>query len=83
MLDNLDIDEQKILKCNAHVILGVDHAADKVFRQTEQSIGIQKLIDVKAGEKVFVSPSSSIHTLALIAIAKLLSPSHAAHSNSL
>ena len=83
MLDNLDIDEQKILNRNAHVILGVDNAADKVFRQIEQSIGIQKLIDVKAGEKVFLSPSSSIHTLALIAIAKLLSPSHAAHSISL
>ena len=83
ILDSLGIDEQQILNCNAHVILGVDNAADKVFRQIERSIGIQKLIDVKAGEKVFVSPSSSIHTLALIAIAKLLSPSHAAHSISL
>ena len=83
MLENLGIEEEKMLKCNAHVILGVDNAADKVFRQVEQSIGIQKLIDVKVGDKVFVSPSSSIHTLALIAIAKLLSPSHAAHSISL
>ena len=34
-------------------------------------------------EKKFSSPSSSIHTLGLIAIAKLLSPSHAQHSISL
>lgn len=54
-----------------------------MFHDAEQKIGVQKLIDVKAGEKVFSSPSSSIHTLALIAIAKLLSPSHAAHSVSL
>ena len=32
---------------------------------------------------MFTSPGSSIHTLALIAISKLLSPSRAAHSVSL
>jgi len=83
MLQHLGVEEDKRLKCNAHVILGADNAADKVFRDVEQSIGVEKLIEVKAGEKIFSSPSSSIHTLALIAIAKLLSPSHAAHSVSL
>lgn len=85
MFKELIVEEKNILllKCNAHVILGIDHAADKVFRDAEQKIGVQKLIDVKVGKKVFSSHSSSIHTLALIAIAKLLLPSHAAHSVSL
>ena len=51
-----------------------------MFRDIEQKIGIQKLLKVSAGEKVFTSPSTSVHTLAQIALAKLLSPSHAAHS---
>ena len=37
MLDNLDVEAEKILKCNANVILGVDNAADKVFKHVEQS----------------------------------------------
>jgi hypothetical protein len=28
---------------------------DKVFRNTEQRIGVQKLLDISAGEKAFVS----------------------------
>ena len=83
MLEQLGVKEQKKLKCNARVILGADNATDKVFRDVEQYIGVEKLIEVNAGEKIFSSPSSSIHTLALIATAKLLSPSHAAHSMSL
>ena len=35
MLEHLGIAEDKILKCCAHVILGVDHAIDKVFRDIE------------------------------------------------
>ena len=83
LLEGLGIEEEKILKCCAHVILGVDHSIDKVFRDTEGKIGVQKLLDVSAAQKAFLSPSNSIHTLAQIAIAKLLSPSHASHSVSL
>ena len=54
-----------------------------LFRNVEQKVGVHKLLKLTAGEKVFTSPSTSVHTLALIAIAKLLSPSHAAHSISL
>ena len=71
------------MKCCAHIILGIDNAIDKVMKNTEQTIGIQKLLQLTTGEKVFTSPSSSIHTLGLIALAKLLSPSHASHSISL
>ena len=80
-LETLGITEENILKCSAHIILGVDHAVDKVFRKTEPNIGVQKLLHVNAGDKVFSSPGSSIHTLAIIA--KLLSQSHASFSMSL
>ena len=51
-----------------------------MFREAEQRIGVHNLISVKVGEKAFTSSGSSIHTLGEIAISKLLSPSHAAHS---
>ena len=81
-LQELEIEEQKIIKCCAHLILGVDHACDKVFKDTEQKVGVHKLLNLNAGEKAF-SSGSSVHTLGQIAIAKLLSPSHASHSVSL
>ena len=83
LLRALGVDPSKILKCCAHIILGVDHAIDKVYRDTEQKIGVTKLLPVTAGENIFTSPSSSIHTLGLIAISKLLSLSHAQQSVSL
>ena len=83
MFANLGIDMERVLKCCAHIILGVDHATDKVFKNSEQKIGVQKLLNTTAGQKPFLSPSTSIHTLGQIAISKLLSPSHAAHSVSL
>ena len=83
MLEHLDIEEEKIIKCTAHVILGIDAAADNVFKKTEQKIGVQKLLKTTAGQFAFSSPKSSIHTLGQIAIAKLLSPSHAAQTISL
>ena len=75
--------ESKILECCAHITLGVDNTCDKVFREAEQRIGVHNLKSVKVGEKAFTSSGSSIHTLGEIAISKLLSPSHAAHSVSL
>ena len=83
LLQNLGVDQSKLLKCSAHIILGIDHAIDKVYRNIEQKIGVHHLLEVTGGEKIFMSPSTSIHTLGLIAIAKLLSPSHAQHSVSL
>ena len=83
LLENLGVDEEKRLKCCAHVILCIDNAIDKVFKNTEQMVGVQKILKLSAGEEIFKSPGSSIHTLGLIAIAKLLSPSHASHTVSL
>lgn len=82
-MSNGFLDVGKRLKCCDHMILGVDNAIDKVLKNIEQMIGVHKLLQLSAGEKAFNSPASSIHTLGLIALAKLLSPSHAAHSISL
>ena len=38
LLENLGITEENILKFSAQNILGVDHAVDKVFRNTEQKM---------------------------------------------
>ena len=75
MLDQLGIEETKRLKCNAHVILCIQNAIDKVLKDKETEIGVVKLISTDA-QHVFSSPSNSIFTLGLIAFAKFLSPSH-------
>ena len=83
VLDILNVEKEKNLKCCVYIILGIDNAIEKVLRNTEQLIGVQKLLKLTAGDKAFNSPSTSIHTLGLIALSKLLSPSHAANSVSL
>ena len=80
MLENLEIDDSKIIKCNAHIILCVDHAIEKVFIDAENKIGAHKLLDISVGTKKITGSGSSIFTLSQIAIAKLLSPSHAEQS---
>ena len=40
-LEEMGVDEQKILKCCGHLILGVDNACDKVFRDAEQRVRVQ------------------------------------------
>ena len=82
MLDELGVPEEQRLKCNAHCILCIQNAVDKVFKDKETEIGVTKLISTDA-QHVFNSPSNSIFTLGLIAFAKFLSPSHAQCSISL
>ena len=81
-LDSLDVNDNKALKCCAHLILCINHGAENVFKQVENQIGVHKLLNISAGDRAF-SGGSSVHTLGLIAIAKLFSPSHASHSVSL
>ena len=57
------------------MLLAVDVALDKVFKDTETQIGVANLIG-KGASHVFNSPKSSVWLLGLIAVAKLLSPSH-------
>ena len=82
MLNNLDIEEGRRLKCNAHIMLGVAVSIDKVLKDTETLIGPSALISQNASH-VFNSPNSSIWMLGLIAFAKLLSPSHTKETISL
>ena len=82
VMEELNISEEKILKCNAHIILAIEKAIDSVLLELESDIGNDKLIGPGAGNKAF-QKSSSIITLGLIALSKLLSPSHAALSYSL
>ena len=76
MLDELGVSAECRLKCNAHTILCIQNAIDKMFKDKETEIGVSKLISTDA-QHVFSSPSNSIFTLGLIAYAKFLSPSHA------
>ena len=82
VMEQLNISEEKILKCNAHIILAIEKAIDSVLLDLESEIGSDKLLGPGAGNKAF-QKSSSIITLGLIALSKLLSPSHAALSYSL
>ena len=81
-LDELEISSEKRLKCNAHILLCIDQAIDKVFKDLETTLGVQKLIGLGASH-VFSGGSNSIWWLGLIAFSKLLSPSHAQQSISL
>ena len=83
MLKELGIEDENILKCTAHICLCCDAVIDKSFRQQECESGTNKLLDVSAGTQHFCSPSTSIFTIASIALPKLLSLSHSAHSVSL
>jgi hypothetical protein len=75
MLEELGVSEERRLKCNAHILLAIDNALNKTFSAVEMNIGIEKLISTDAAH-VFSSSKDSIWILGLIALAKLLSPSH-------
>ena len=85
MLDELDIDEEKRLNCNGHMILCEAACLDSLFVSLESKIGVEKLISTKASF-VFSGRSGkkqSIWTLGVIAISKLLGPRHCKESVSL
>ena len=46
MYNHLSIGSLKRLKCCAHIILGMDNTIDKVFKNTEQNVGVQWLLQV-------------------------------------
>ena len=62
MLDELGVDDEKRLKCNAHILLCIDNAIDKTFKDMETLIGVSKLISESASH-VFNSPNCSIWSL--------------------
>ena len=64
MLDELKVDERKRLKCNAHVVLAVDAALEKTFKDTETLIG------TSGAAHVFSSSSNSIWCLGFNCLSK-------------
>lgn len=81
--EELNVDSSKWLKCNAHITLAVDEAVDKIFREYEQTLGFSNLLEIQSTRFNGASRGKSVLQLAQIALAKLLSPSHAANSISL
>ena len=81
--EELNVDASKWLKCNAHITLAVDEAIDKTFREYEQTLGFSNLLEIQSTRFNGASRGKSVLQLAQIALAKLLSPSHAANSISL
>jgi len=81
--EELNVDSSKWLKCNAHITLAVDEAIDKIFREYEQTLGFSNLLEIQSTRFNGASRGKSVLQLAQIALAKLLSPSHAANSMSL
>ena len=65
MLEELEIKEEKTVKCNAHICLAIEEAVDSVMLYIEVAIGKDKLIYTDASF-VFSSSGSSIPTLALL-----------------
>ena len=82
LLWNLKVKLHQILKCYCHVFLGVGNACDTVYRDAEQRFGVINMRGTSVGNKTFPI-GYSVHTLGEIAISKLFSISHAAHSVSL
>ena len=75
-LEILGVESKKVLRCSAHITLGADTAVDKVFKMFENQIGVQNLIELTAGQSNFMN-NNSVFTMAMLAISKLLSYSHA------
>ena len=72
----MEIENNKILNCSAHISLGVDNACNKTLKKYENAIGIDKLCDLPQGHEAF-SRNNTVLQMGLQALSKLLSPSHA------
>ena len=71
MLEKLNVEKKRRLKCSARVLLTVEAALDKVFKDIETVIGVSSLISPGASH-CFNAPKNSAWYLGLIALAKLL-----------
>ena len=72
----LGIQSGRVLRCSAHITIGADAAVNKVFKLFENTVGIQNLITLNAGQAAFIN-NNSVFTMAIHALSKLLSYSHA------
>jgi len=77
-LNELEIEEEKRLNCNAHIVLVELASLNAVFCKIEDKIGAEKLISTNASHVFNTSGGrkSSIWLLGIIAFSKLLGPKH-------
>ena len=75
-MEILGIESKKVLRCSAHITCGADNAVDKVFKHFESTIGVHNLISLSDIQSAFIK-SNSVFIMAINAISKLLSYSHA------
>ena len=79
-LELLGVEEERRLKCCAHIILGADAALEKVLLAYERKVGVGKLLQINNARFNNAGRSQSIFGRSQVALAKLLSPSHAINS---
>ena len=60
VLDNLGVDEERRLKCTAHIILGIDDALPNVFKSSEEKVGRKILVVGELGQKVLHGTTSMV-----------------------
>jgi hypothetical protein len=82
-LDILGVEEKKRIKCCAHILLCIDEAIEKVIRRKERKIGTGKLLHVPNAKFDAEHMKGSVLMSGQIALAKMLSPSHAKEGVSL
>jgi hypothetical protein len=76
VLDELNVDEARRLKCNDHVVLCIDEAINAILLEVEDKIGRDKLIGGASSLLQMFKSKQCLAVVALIATAKALSPSH-------
>ena len=79
----LGIEEKRRLKCCAHIILGADAALEKILLAYERKVVVEKLLQINNARFNNAGRSQSIFGRSQVALAKLLSSSHAIQSISL
>ena len=82
-LDILGVEKNKRIKCCAHILLCIDEAIEKVIKRKERKIGVGKLLHVPNAKFDAEHMKGSVLLSGQIALAKMLSPSHAKEGVSL
>ena len=79
----LGVEKNKRIKCCAHILLCIDEAIEKVIKRKERKIGVGKLLHVPNAKFDAEHMKGSVLLSGQIALAKMLSPSHAKEGVSL
>lgn len=82
VLDNLEVDEERRLKCVARIVFGVDGDFENAFKSFGKDVG-GEFLSVRGIAHNVLHGTANIIMLGLIALSKCASPSHAALGHSL